>query len=86
MSATNLAEQCQAKLFVLRVAVADLLGQQAAEVDDFSSFDSLFSGTRGFESIWQELPQLHERQLRVSRDWTLASLAMEWQKADNAHC
>lgn len=86
MNAT-LTEQSGAKLFVLKTVLADLLQKVQSQINEDSTFDELFSGDLdAIRRVWEAIPELTERHLRVSREWTLSSLAQEWEKTVHAHC
>ena len=86
MTNSELSIQSQGKLFVLKIAIADLLGLLPSEIDERASLGG-FSSLRGnLFPLWEALPQLKDRHIRISSEWTLISLAMEWQKTESVHC
>lgn len=71
------------KLTAIKTCIAGLLDCEPGSVDTTSTLSELFvSAPEKMRLVWTILQELTERHLRISGEWTPASLALEWKKTD----
>ena len=71
------------KLTVIKTCIAGLLDCDPGSVDTTRTLSRLFvNAPDKMRLIWTIIQELKERRLRVSGEWTPASLALEWKKTD----